>query len=316
MRSFSTRAAGLLILVLGVWGALVPFVGPYFHFTLGPTHSWTWTSGRLWLSVLPGAVAALGGLMLLSAGPRVSGKFGALLALAAGIWFAIGPEVSLLWNSNGAQGAAHGSVGIRALEMITYHTGLGAVIAALAGYALPGVLTRRVAVADAGVAAGAGTVAGRETAIRPARRPVDEPATAGETAALDREPVGVRGRAAADEPAATAGTAGVEREPAGVGAQADANRAEYAGAPDRGTYTNGGTAAERGGDYGPSGAYDTADAPASTEPATTSAPGSGATSAPGPAAASAPGPADTSAPVAPTDVRRRRRGGLLSAFRR
>jgi hypothetical protein len=86
VRSLSTRAAGLLILILGLWGWLVPFIGSYFHFALGPNHSWTWTSGRFWLSVLPGAVAVLGGLMLLGSGPRAGGKLGALLALAAGIW--------------------------------------------------------------------------------------------------------------------------------------------------------------------------------------------------------------------------------------
>ena len=106
MRNVSTRATGLLILVIGIWGGLVPFVAPYFRFALGPDKSWTWTTGRLWLSVLPGAVALLGGLLLLGAGPRPAGKLGALLALAAGIWFAIGPQVSLLWNASGAEGAA------------------------------------------------------------------------------------------------------------------------------------------------------------------------------------------------------------------
>ena len=167
MRSLSTRAAGLLILILGVWGGLAPFVGPYFHFALGPNHSWTWTSGRFWLSVLPGVVAVIGGLLLLGAGPRPSGKLGALLALAAGIWFAIGPEVSLLWNASGAQGAAHGSKGVRVLEMLTYHTLLGAVMTALAGYALPGLARRRVAAAEAEPA----VAGGRERAVAAERDP-------------------------------------------------------------------------------------------------------------------------------------------------
>jgi hypothetical protein len=284
MRSFSTRAAGLLILVLGVWGALVPFVGPYFHFALGPTKSWTWTSGRLWLSVLPGIAAAIGGLMLISAGPRPTGKLGALLALAAGIWFAIGPDVSLLWNTSGAQGAAHGSVGIRALEAITYHTGLGVVIAALAAFALPGFLTRRTAVAQAGAGAGGAAVAEREAAAGPARRGVDEPAVAGETGVADREPAVAGETAVADrEPAVAGETAVADREPAGVGAtgvgdRTAGGRAEYAGTRSGGDYGNGGAVAEHDGEYG-------------TEQ----------------------GP---SAPAAPAEVRRRRSGGLLSAFRR
>ena len=28
--------SGLLLIILGVWGALIPFVGPYFHFAYTP----------------------------------------------------------------------------------------------------------------------------------------------------------------------------------------------------------------------------------------------------------------------------------------
>jgi hypothetical protein len=282
MRTLSTRVAGLLILVLGLWGALVPFVGPYFHFTLGPTKSWTWTSGRLWLDVLPGVAAVVGGLMLLRAGPRPGGKIGALLALAAGVWFAIGPDASLLWNAGGAQGAAHGSVGIRVLEMITYHTALGVVIAALASFALPGLFARRPAVVEAGAGADEAALAEHETAVRPSRRDVDEPVGAGEPTAVDHQP------GTAGEP-----TAAVNREPAGVGASAAGDRAEYAAAggptPDR----NGIAVAEHDRDYG----ADTGPSPTAGTPATTR-------------------PAAMSAPVAGTEVRRRRRCGLLPALRR
>jgi pyruvate/2-oxoglutarate dehydrogenase complex dihydrolipoamide acyltransferase (E2) component len=199
MRSLSTRAAGLLILIMGIWGGLVPFVGPYFHFAMGPDKSWTWTSGRFWLDVLPGIVALLGGLMLIGAGPRMSGKLGALLALAAGVWFAIGPDVSLLWNSYGAQGAAHGAKGTRVLEMITYHTLLGAVMAALAGYALPGFVRRRAVVAEP-AAAGTTAAAARtprtrareeEVAAEDRRVAAEDRRVAAEDGAVDRrEPVG------------------------------------------------------------------------------------------------------------------------------
>jgi hypothetical protein len=147
MRHVTTRVAGLLILLGGVWGGLIPFVGPYFNFVLGPDKSWTWTSGRFWLDVLPGIVTAVGGLMLLFAGPRVSGRIGALLALAAGIWFAIGPDISQFWRYGGSQGIAHGSRAVRALESLSFHSGLGVVIAALAAYSLPGVMVRTVTAA-------------------------------------------------------------------------------------------------------------------------------------------------------------------------
>jgi hypothetical protein len=140
MRHITTRLAGFLILVGGVWGGAIVFVGPYFHFTLGPDHAWRWTSGRLYLDVLPAIAAVVGGLVLLGAGPWLTGRLGALLALAGGIWFAIGPDMSLLWHQNGVQGAAHGTRGVQALEHLTIHTGLGVLIAALAAYALPGLI--------------------------------------------------------------------------------------------------------------------------------------------------------------------------------
>jgi hypothetical protein len=197
MRSLSTRATGLIIVVLGVWGGLVPFVGPYFHFTLGPTKAWTWTSGRFYLDVLPGIVAVLGGLMLMSAGPRRSARVGALLAMAAGFWFAIGPEVSLLWNAGGAQGAAHGARFVRMLEPVAYHSGLGALIAALAGYALPRFPARKVVEAEtvgtAGRAtrtgAGAGTAVGAGAAGIAARRRHGDDLAAEDDAVTRREPV-------------------------------------------------------------------------------------------------------------------------------
>ena len=174
MRSVTTRLAGLVILVAGIWGGLIPFVGPYWHWTLGPDHTWAWTSARLYLDVLPGAAAALGGLFLLGAGPWLAGRFGALLALAGGVWFAAGPDVSRLWHAGGAQGAAHGRSLARTLEYVSFHTGLGVLITAFAAFALPGALAARRRVAAAPAAA--------EGEAAPARR---EPVAAGNGATRD-----------------------------------------------------------------------------------------------------------------------------------
>jgi hypothetical protein len=200
-RHVTTRFAGLVILIAGLWGGLVPFVGPYFNFALGPNHSWTWTSGRFYLSVLPAIAAILGGLILLFSGPRVSGRIGALLALAGGVWFAIGPTVSLLWASD-AYGLPHGHKGTRMLELLTYHTGLGVLIATFAAYALPGyALLRRTATATAGGAA-TGAAATEATATQPtlAGRREARPATgataptAATATAAPREEPGARRR--------------------------------------------------------------------------------------------------------------------------
>lgn len=170
MRHITTRAAGLLILAGGLWGGAIPFVGPYFHFTLGPDHAWTWTSARLYLDVLPAIAAVLGGLVLLGAGPRITGRLGALIALAGGFWFAIGPDMSLLWHQGGDQGAAHGSRGVQALEHLTLHTGLGVLMAALAAYALPGLVRAVVPATEAGTTAEPGTAALPRRRIRWGRR--------------------------------------------------------------------------------------------------------------------------------------------------
>lgn len=201
-RHVTTRFAGLVILIAGIWGGLVPFVGHYFHFALGPDKTWTWTSGRFYLSVLPAIAAILGGLILLGSGPRLGGKIGALLALAGGAWFAIGPTVSLLWATD-AEGLAHGHKFTRMLEALTYHTGLGVLITAFAAYALPGVLTARaVAPAAAGTATGAAATDAAAT-----RRPAPAAPRAGgpATAATATEPT------AAGAPATAATAEGAPR---------------------------------------------------------------------------------------------------------
>src|SRR5436189_5671606 len=90
--------SGLLIAVLGIWGALIPFMGPYFDYSFGVNSTWHYTSDRLWLDILPGAVALVGGLLIVLAATRAAGVLGAWLAVSAGAWFAIGPAVSLTWD--------------------------------------------------------------------------------------------------------------------------------------------------------------------------------------------------------------------------
>ena len=41
--------SGFLLILLGVWGALIPFVGPYFDFAFTPDQAWAWTDARGWL---------------------------------------------------------------------------------------------------------------------------------------------------------------------------------------------------------------------------------------------------------------------------
>ncbi|HXZ65240.1 MAG TPA: hypothetical protein VEH05_10935 [Streptosporangiaceae bacterium] len=127
---------GLLLVLLGIWGALIPFVGPYFHYAYTPDKTWVGTNGRLWLEVVPGAVTLAGGLIMLWSRLRPMAVFGAWLAALAGAWFALGGVVAQHWASLPTAGQPVGS-GMRALlEEIGFFTGLGLVIVFVAALAL------------------------------------------------------------------------------------------------------------------------------------------------------------------------------------
>jgi hypothetical protein len=128
---------GILLVILGLWAALVPFIGPYFDYQIGTTDTWDWSIDRLWLSVLPGAAAAIGGLIMLRSTRRSTASLGGLLALAAGLWLVAGPTISMLWNDGtSATGAAIGDNGTRVLEWIGFFYGSGAVITLFSSYGL------------------------------------------------------------------------------------------------------------------------------------------------------------------------------------
>jgi len=137
---------GLLVALLGIWGGVIPFVGPYFNYAYTPDKAWTYTTGRLELEILPGAGALLGGLLIMAARSRYVALFGSLLAIASGAWFALGNVFAPLWTVAGPAGgpASNGTL-MRALEQVGFFTGLGLAIvlvaAAVAGRitAVPGV---------------------------------------------------------------------------------------------------------------------------------------------------------------------------------
>ncbi|MGX1776826.1 hypothetical protein ACWIGW_32290 [Nocardia brasiliensis] len=119
---------GLAVLLLGIWGALIPFLGPYFDFAFTPDDSWVWTSARGWLEVLPGVVAIVGGFLMLTSRNRLVASFGGWLAAASGLWFIVGPFLADLLNL-GALGEPVASSDLkRALLQLTFFYGLGALI--------------------------------------------------------------------------------------------------------------------------------------------------------------------------------------------
>jgi hypothetical protein len=149
MRVPRTRGAGsgLLLILLGAWGALIPFVGPYFHFAYTPDTAWTWTWGRFFLEVVPGVATALGGLILTISAFRPVAMFGAALAAAAGAWFAVGTLLGPVWTSYSTLGVPAGVPAAlnpgqptggplhMAAEHLSFFTALGVVIVFLAAVA-------------------------------------------------------------------------------------------------------------------------------------------------------------------------------------
>jgi hypothetical protein len=149
MRVPRTRGAGngLLLILLGAWGALIPFVGPYFHFAYTPDTAWAWTWGRFFLEIVPGVAAVLGGLILMISAFRPVAMFGAALAAAAGAWFAMGALLGPVWASYSTLGGPGGVPAAldpgqptggplhMAGEHLSFFTALGVVIVLLAGVA-------------------------------------------------------------------------------------------------------------------------------------------------------------------------------------
>lgn len=140
---FKARTAGALIMLLGAWGGIAPFVGPLFGYRMDGFGAWSWTTTRGELSVGAGAVALLGGLLLLAATSRLVQRAGGVLAGLAGTWFVVGPAFLPVWTGSGLTfpGTGTGPALLRAVEAIGFAYGTGALIVALAGYAL-GALSR------------------------------------------------------------------------------------------------------------------------------------------------------------------------------
>jgi hypothetical protein len=135
-------ASGFLLILLGAWGALVPFVGPYFNFAYDPGVAWMWTSARGWLEVLPGAVTVLGGVLLLMSRNRATAMFGGWLAVVAGAWFVVGRLfASPLQLGDFGSPVSNTIAGQLAIEL-GFFTGLGALIIFFGAMALGRVSVR------------------------------------------------------------------------------------------------------------------------------------------------------------------------------
>jgi hypothetical protein len=151
MRRSRGVASGTLLLLLGLWGGLIPFIGPYFHYAYTPDTAWTYNTARLWLEILPGAAVFLAGVLLIISVGRHIALFGAFLGAAAGAWFVLGTVLSPLWNHNVPLGGTpvSGTLLMRIMEQIGFFTGLGVVVVLIAATAFGRILSLPAEVAPA-----------------------------------------------------------------------------------------------------------------------------------------------------------------------
>lgn len=171
MRAPRTRGvlSGVMLILLGLWGGLLPFVGPYFGFGFAPDSTWVYTTDRLVLSIAPAVATVLGGLILLFSANRAVAMFGGWLAVLGGAWFAVGPLIARLWDVTGIGlplGTGRGQI---IAEQLAGFTGLGVVIVFFGALALGrfAVLGAREAARTAGGAGAGAGAAGGATATQP-----------------------------------------------------------------------------------------------------------------------------------------------------
>ncbi len=128
--------SGVFLVILGVWGAVIPFVGPHFNFAYTPDQDWAWTTARGWLEVFPGVATAVGGLLLLVSGNRATAMLGGWLAVLGGAWFVVGGQLAPVLRLGTVGDPVATTERKRALLEVTYFSGLGALIVFLGGIAL------------------------------------------------------------------------------------------------------------------------------------------------------------------------------------
>lgn len=137
---FSHGVAGLLIVVLGAWGGIVPFIGPTFGFSADGAGSWHWDLAHALLSLAPGAAACAAGLLILTgATTRMSHPFSSglagLLAILAGAWFVLGAVAWPVMYNVGSY-FAPGTAMTELEYFVGYFGGAGCLLIALGAFVL------------------------------------------------------------------------------------------------------------------------------------------------------------------------------------
>jgi hypothetical protein len=134
----------LLITLIGAWVIVAALIGPSFNFGFFNDKSWEWSTKQWELQLIPGIVAVVGGLLLLTPS-RGTGSLGALLAFLAGGWLIVCPVLYPIWASGTVD--TFGSDSMKALRWVGHFYAPGGFLLYFAGYA-HGLFARRTVVQD------------------------------------------------------------------------------------------------------------------------------------------------------------------------
>lgn len=132
------------IILVGAWGGIVPYVGPLFGFSGNGGPAWQWTESHALLSLLPGAVAVVAGLVILGAAAprtgegkaRFSLSFLGTLTAACGGWFAVGSFAWLVLRPGAGAYFATSPAYTTLMHELGYAVGPGLVLALFGGIVL------------------------------------------------------------------------------------------------------------------------------------------------------------------------------------
>jgi hypothetical protein len=132
---------GLVAVLVGAWGGIAPYVGHAIHYSADGSATWTWNLHHALLSLLPGAIAVVGGLLLMASAWVRREQPSALRAIGLGVaavllglgavWFLIGAFVWPIYFTSNALATASP---IRTFaDVVGYYVAEGLVLAAMAG---------------------------------------------------------------------------------------------------------------------------------------------------------------------------------------
>ena len=145
--------SGVVLVVLGAFGALIPFMGPIFVFAYTPEAAWVYTPARLWLEIVRRRCCGWWPDLALQRQPRLR-RVRCLVSRAGGSVVHHWPDSEQAVDLGvSADGLSVGGTLRRTVEEIVFFTGLGVVIvfsAAVALGRLAVVAARDVELATAG----------------------------------------------------------------------------------------------------------------------------------------------------------------------